>query len=887
MTKQIEWYKKTKEEVLNQLNTNINGLSKQEVEKRLEKYGLNVLPKPKERHPIIKFLSHYNNVLIYVLLGAAVITAYLGHWVDTSIILVVVFINGLISYIQEGKAEQAIEAVKNMLSLNANVKREGQISEYDAKQIVPGDIVYLKSGDKIPADLRLIKVNDFNVNEASLTGESEPVNKNTEQLSDDLSLGDRKNMAYTGTLVSSGEAVGVVTATGENTELGKINKMISEVKKIKTPLMQQVDQFGKYLTVFILSIGLITLLIGQIFRGLPLDELFLSIVGIAVAAIPEGLPAIITITLAIGVKKMADRNAIIRKLPAVETLGSVTIICSDKTGTLTEGEMTVKEIITRDNEYTVTGNGYTPEGDIKDIDGNNINLSEGHSLDLLIKNAGLCNDARLLEKEGKWVIEGSPTEGALQTLSAKSDHNLEKLKNNYQRIDGIPFSSLYKYMATLNNYNDKNIIFLKGAPESVLDKCSKELYNDQHQDINLNYWEEMQNKLAEQGYRVLSFAYKIVDKNKNRLTHDDLDDNLIFLGMAGIVDPPRQEAIEAIEECHRASINVKMITGDHARTATAIAEKLGINTKCNTITGAELDELNDQELEKIILKTDVFARVSPKHKLRLVNAMQNLNHITAMTGDGVNDAPALKKSDIGIAMGIKGTEAAKEASEMVLADDNFRSIANAVEEGRTVYDNLKKALLFMLPTNGGEALVIMAAVLFGFSLPITPVQILWVNMITAVTLALTLAFEPMEEDVMERPPRDSNESLTPLSLLIRIGYVSILLTLTTLSIYYWAVTNNLSIELSRSLAVNMLVFGEVFYLFNSRYMTRSSFTMESLKATKWVWRAVIAVIIFQIIFVYLPFMQNLFGVEALNIRQWLIVIIINFFLFVFVELEKY
>jgi len=584
---------------------------------------------------------------------------------------------------------------------------------------------------------------------------------------------------------------------------------------------------------------------------------------------------------------MTDRNAIIRKLPAVETLGSVSIICSDKTGTLTEGEMTVKEIVTRNNDYTVTGNGYNPTGDIKDINDNKPDLINGHPLDLLIKNASLCNDARLLKKEGEWIIEGSPTEGALQTLTAKTDHDLEKLKNKFARLDGIPFSSDYKYMATINNYEDKNIIFLKGAPEAVLNKCSEELKNNQTQTLDNSYWEVMQNKLAKQGYRVLSFAYKLVDENKNNITHDDVNDNMIFLGMAGIVDPPREEAIEAIEECHRASINVKMITGDHAKTATAIAEKIGISTKCNTITGAELDELKDEELEKIILETDVFAQVSPKHKLRLVKAMQKLNQITAMTGDGVNDAPALKKADIGIAMGIKGTEAAKEASEMVLADDNFRSIANAVEEGRTVYDNLKKALLFMLPTNGGEALVIMAAVLFGFTLPITPVQILWVNMITAITLALTLAFEPMEEDVMERPPRNPNESLTPLSLLIRIGYVSVLLTLTTLSIYYWAMINNFSIELSRSLAVNMLVFGEVFYLFNSRYMTKSSFTIESLKATKWVWRAVIAVIIFQVVFVYVPFMQDLFGVQALNVKQWLIVIIVNFFFFVFVELEKY
>ncbi|MFN2340047.1 MAG: cation-translocating P-type ATPase [Halanaerobium sp.] len=882
-----DWYKTSIENTLEIFKTSKDGLTKKEAVKRLNDFGRNKLPSPVEKHPLFKFLSHYNNVLIYVLLAAAVITAFLGHWIDTFIILAVVIINGLIGFVQEGKAEKALDAVKNMLSTTARIKREGEIREIPAEELVIGDLVYLKSGDKVPADLRLIESKNLSITEASLTGESVPVSKTTETFQDELALGDRKNMAYSSTIVASGEGVGIVVASGKDTEIGQINKMISGVEKLKTPLTQQVDRFGKSLTLFILSLGFIVLLIGRFLRGTPLTELFLSVVGIAVAAIPEGLPAVITITLAIGVKRMAERKAIIRKLPAVETLGSVSIICSDKTGTLTEGEMTVKTVVTADKDYTITGNGYNPSGKFLNNE-KEVNLSEELVLDELLKNAALNNDARLVEKENSWMIEGSPTEGALKTLAAKANYNNKALEDKNQRLDSIPFNSDNKFMATLNQGDDdNNLIYLKGAPEVVLDKCSEELTKTGSKKLNKDYWKESQETLAGKGYRLLALAYKKTTKDTNNLSLEQIESNMVFLGIIGVMDPPRKEAIEAVKVCQDANIKVKMITGDHAVTASAIASQLGIENSSEVVTGNEINNLDDIELKEVIEKNYVFARVSPEHKLRLVTAMQELGYITAMTGDGVNDAPALKKSDIGVAMGIKGTEATKEAAEMVLADDNFASITNAVEEGRTVYDNLKKALLFMLPTNGGEALVIMAAVLFGFNLPITPVQILWVNMITAITLALTLAFEPMEEDVMKRPPRDTDESLTPFSLLLRIGYVSIILTATTLGIYTWAISSNLSLPLARSLAVNMLVYGEIFYLFNSRYMTKSSLSLEALKATPWVWKAVGAVVALQFLFVYFPPLQNIFDVAPLNLGHWFIIIGINLLLFLLVELEKY
>jgi len=877
------WHAREVDDVLSGLEASREGLTEEEAGQRLEVHGRNLLPERRQVHPVLKFLHHYHNMLIYVLLGAAVVTALLDHWMDTWIILAVVVINGIIGYVQEGKAEKALAAVRNLLSFVAHVEREGDLRERPAEEVVPGDLIHIKSGDKVPADLRLIEVRELRINEASLTGESEAVGKRVDLVKEDASLGDRFNMAYSGSLVVSGTGTGIAVATGEHTEIGHINRMLTEVDKTGTPLMRQVTRFGRALTGIILAAGGAVFVAGYFWRHMQASELFLSVVGLAVAAIPEGLPAIMTITLAIGVQRMARRHAIIRRLPGVETLGSVSVICTDKTGTLTRGEMTATRVVTADDVVTVTGAGYEPEGGFEN-DAGPVDPSAHPVLPLLLRAAVLCNDARL-RREPEAHIEGTPTAGALLTLAAKADMTTENMARDWQRLDAIPFESEHKFMATLHQGPEGRAIFLAGAPERLMDRCTDQLAADGQQPFDRTYWEREAEKLAAGGHRLMALAWRPAGESEESLSMPDVDGGLVFLGLAGLQDPPRTEAIDAVRECQEAGIRVKMITGDHALTAGAIAAQLGIGDG-TVLTGAELDAISDEDLPLRAEAVDVFARVSPAHKLRLVTALQRQGWITAMTGDGVNDAPALKKADIGIAMGIKGSEATKEAAEMVLADDNFASIVHAVEEGRTVYDNLRKALLFMLPTNGGEAMVIIAAILFGLPLPITPAQILWINMVTAVTLALTLAFEPMERDVMQRSPRRPDESLTPGSLLFRIGFVAVLMTATTLGMYAWAKGQGLSVELARTLAVTTLIVGEIFYLFNSRLMTRSSLTLAAWRATPWVWGATGLVIVLQVLFTYTPTLQHLFGTVALSAGHWAAIIALNIGLFLIVEGEK-
>ncbi len=877
------WHTREADSVVDALESSRKGLTEEEAGKRIEVHGRNLLPERRRTHPVLKFLHHYHNMLIYVLLAAAIVTALLGHWMDTWIILAVVLINGIIGYIQEGKAEKALAAVRNLLSFVAHVERNGEIHERPAEEVVPGDIVHLKSGDKVPADLRLLDVRELRVNEASLTGESEATAKHTYTLDTGAPLGDRFNMAYSGTLVVSGQGRGIAVATGELTEIGHINRMLAEVDKTSTPLMRQVTRFGRALTGIILAVGGAVFLAGYFWRGVDPSDLFLSVVGLAVAAIPEGLPAIMTITLAIGVQRMARRHAIIRRLPGVETLGSVSVICSDKTGTLTRGEMTATRLVTADDNVEITGAGYEPSGEFKS-DAGVVAPLENQVLSRLMHAGVLCNNARLrLEPEAH--IEGPPTAGALLTMAAKAGLTTDSLRDDWRRIASIPFESEHKFMATLHQGPEGRAVFVVGAPERVMDRCAVQLAAAGEKPFDRAYWEREAEKLAAEGHRLLALAWRPADEKAQSLEMGDVDEDLVFLGLTGLLDPPRPEAIDAVSECRDAGIRVKMITGDHALTAKAIAAQLGIGDG-TVLTGNDLDEITDADLPRRAEEVDIFARVSPAHKLRLVTALQRNGWITAMTGDGVNDAPALKKADIGIAMGIKGSEATKEAAEMVLADDNFASIVHAVEEGRTIYDNLRKALLFMLPTNGGEALVIIAAILFGMPLPITPAQILWINMVTAVTLALTLAFEPMEQDVMMRPPRQANESLTPGSLLFRIGFVSVLMTATTLGMYAWAEFSYDNNALSRTLAVNTLIVGEIFYLFNSRLMTRSSLRLNALRATPWVWGATAAVIVMQILFTYLPAMQRLFGTVALEAGHWAAIVALNIVLFLLVEAEK-
>lgn len=880
--KNKKWHSMEIDAVLEDLKTAADeGLSEAEVKKRLEEYGENKLPEGKKKSALIRFLLHFHNVLIYVLIAAAGVTALMEHWIDTFVILTVVIVNAVVGFIQEGKAEKALEGIRKMLSLEALVLRENKRQKINAEQIVPGDIVYLRSGDKVPADVRIIKEKNLRVEESPLTGESTDVSKTVDPVEETAVIGDRRSMAYSGTMVTSGTATGVVTTTGANTEIGKITGMISEVEQITTPLLQKIDNFALKLSIFILFFAAAFFAFGYFFRDYKLAELFLATIGVIVASIPEGLPAIMTVTLAIGVQRMAKRHAIIRRLPSVETLGSVSVICSDKTGTLTRNEMTARTILTADTDYEITGSGYKPEGKIKKDD-TEADISSEPVLERMIQCIRACNDASIEKKnDGEWKLQGTPTEGSLITLSYKAGFE----DFNPERIDDIPFESEHKYMATLNEIDGKQVVFLKGAPESLLNICSKQASPDGDKDIDRDFWQERMDKIAERGQRLIAAAYREGKGTSETFDHKSLEKDMVFLGLIGIMDPPRDEVHAAIEECKGAGIRVIMITGDHAVTAKAIAKDLGIDNDEAAVTGAELEEMDDEKLSEAAMKHNVFARTSPEHKLRLVKALQKNNKLCAMTGDGVNDAPALKRANIGVAMGIKGTEVSKDAAEMVLTDDNFTSIVNAVEEGRTVYDNIRKTILFILPTNGAEAFVLIAAILMGIAMPITPVQILWVNMVTAVTLALALAFEPMERQVMDKPPRDPDEPILGNYFLWRIFFVSILIGGFTLLLYRIMRTGGTDIDTARTIAVNAIVAGQAFYLFNCRKFYESILKRHFFNNV-YVFIAVGALVLFQAIFTYVPYMNTLFGTSPIGISSWIYVLFAGLMVFVIVEIEK-
>ncbi len=881
--KKTKWHSMEAEEVVKEFNTSKDeGLNKEEVGKRQEKYGKNELPKGKKRPWWKRLLMQFQNVLIYLLLAAAIITALIEHYTDMWIILAVVIINAVIGFIQEGKAEKALEDIREMLSLEAEVLRDGEKKTIDAEDLVPGDVVVLKSGDKIPADIRLFKSKDFQVEESPLTGESTAVKKSTEPAEEDAIIGDQSSMAFSGTIVTYGKATGVVVAIGSDSEIGKINKMISEVEDITTPLLQKIDKFGKWLSLVILGITAAFFAYGYFVVEYDITELFMAAIALIVAAIPSGLPAIMTITLAIGVQRMAKRNAIIRRLPSVETLGAVNVICSDKTGTLTRNEMTAKTIVTAEKQYKVEGSGYEPEGKIL-MDDEEIDPKEDKVLLKLLQAIRTCNNAEInKEEDDEWKLSGTPTEGALLTLSYKA--GLKDFKP--ERIDQIPFESEHKYMATLNKVEDEVFIFMTGAPERLLEMCDKQYAGGEEQDIDKDFWEEKMEEVAADGQRMLAAAFRKADKNRSELEKEEVEKNQVFLGVIGIIDPPRQEVIDAVKECKEAGVEVKMITGDHAITAKAIGKEIGIGDGEKVMTGKELEEMSDEKMQQIGKEYDVYARTSPEHKLRLVTALQANDKLTAMTGDGVNDAPALKKANIGIAMGIKGSEVSKDASEMVLADDNFASIVNAIEEGRTVYDNIRKTILFLLPTNGAESLVLMVAILLGITMPIAPAQILWINMVTAVTLGLALSFEPMEETVMERPPRKADEPILGKLFIWRIVFVSLLIAGMTMGIFRYMQSLDVSIEIAQTIAVNTLVAGQLFYLFNCRKIKNPTIGKGFFSNIK-AFIAVGVLIGFQLLFVYVPFMNRTFDSAAIDASYWLYPLAAGLLVFIVVELEKF
>jgi len=877
------YYQQTVDETLANISSSADGLSSAEASARLQQYGNNALPQKAGKPAWLRFLAHFNDVLIYVLLVAALLKLIMGHWIDMFVILGVAVINALIGHIQESNAEKSLQSIRNMLSSEAVVVRQGCHETVATTALVPGDIVVIRAGDRIPADLRVIEAHNLRVEEAILTGESTVVEKNSDALSGELPLGDRYNLLYSGTTVSSGGGKGVVVATGGETELGHINQMMSDIEKHRTPLMVQMDKLGKTIFITILIMMVALFVFSLIFRDMPVSELVLSLISLAVAAVPEGLPAIISIILSLGVQAMARRKAIIRKLPTVETLGAMTVICSDKTGTLTMNEMTVKAVITADTTYRVEGDSYEPVGNIHPIDDPTpVTVAPGSVLERYLRTIDLCNDSQLMKDDrGLWKITGGPTEGALKVLAAK----ISLPPRDVEMRGKIPFDSQYKYMSTLYRLDDEEVILITGAPDVLFRLCQHQQTDAGLQPFDQPYWEGKIEEYAREGLRMVAAAWKPAGDGQRELDHPDLQDGAIMLGIAGMMDPPRPEAIAAIADCLQAGIRVKMITGDHPQTAMSIGQMLGIGNAASAITGRELEVMDDHQLSDAAQKYDIFARTSPEDKFRLVQALQSKQEVVGMTGDGVNDAPALKRADVGIAMGIKGTEVTKEAADMVLTDDNFATIASAVHEGRRVYDNLKKTILFIIPSNIAQALLIIIALLAGNLIPLTPVLILWMNMATSATLSFGLAFEAGEKDIMNRPPRKANLHVMDGFAIWRVAFVGLMIAISAFILEAWLQPRGYSPEFIRTVLLQTLVTAQWFYMLNCRVTDGFSLN-KGLLANKGIWIVSGVLLALQLLIIYAPFMQMLFGTEALPFRYWIITFLIGFAMFLIVEVEK-
>ncbi len=869
----------TTAQALAELATGGDGLSSDEAHRRLERYGPNRIEAAAREHPVKRFLRHFDDVLIYILLAAAALKVAMGDWIDFWVILAVAVINAVIGFVQEGRAEEALAGIRNMLSSEAQVKRDGEWVSVPAEDLVPGDLVRVAAGSKVPADIRLIEATNLRVEEAALTGEAVPSDKRTEPVAADAGIGDRSSMLFSSSLVAAGQGVGVVPATGTQAEIGRITTMLGEIDAFDTPLTRQIATFGKQLSLVIAGMAVLMVVIGKLWHNMPAGELISATIGFAVAAIPEGLPALVTITLALGVQQMAKRNAIVRKLPAVETLGSVTRICSDKTGTLTTNEMTVRTVVTPLADYQVTGLGYDPSGSIQ-LHGADVALGAHGDLKSVVSVMSVVNDAVISQVDERWQLVGEPTEGALRSLGMKAGFD----PSEYPRTAVLPFDSDYKYMATANTTPEgHDVLMVKGAPDRLLDRSTRQLAaGGGTEPLDRAWWDARVDELSAQGLRVLAAASR--PGGAAGVDHDDLVE-LVLLGLTGIVDPPRPEAISAIATCRAAGIKVTMITGDHAGTATAISREMGIFDESTeaAVTGAELEAASDSELRSIVNRTETFARTSPEHKLRLVKALQANGEVVAMTGDGVNDAPALKRADVGVAMGIKGTEATKEAADIVLADDNFATIEHAVEEGRRINDNLNKSVLFLLPTNGAQSLVVLVAVVFGLTMPLAPVQILWVNMITAVTLSLALAYEPAEADIMRRPPRLPGTPLVGVRYLPRLALASALIAAATLATFVIASRLGAPLPVAQTWAVNTLALGQAAYLFNSRFLRESSMRAEAMGGNPVAWAVVGVMLVLQIAFVYLPVLNTWFGSAAVDALGWLVPL--GFAVLIFVLME--
>ena len=873
--------------VLAKLQADPGGLNTDEAKRRLLEHGRNELPAAPGRHPLWRLLAQFHNALIYFLLAGALAAWTLGHMLDAGVIVAVVLVNAIVGFVQEGKAENALNAIRRMISPRAHVLRDGERRSIAVADLVPGDIVLLEAGDRVPADLRLLRARGMLIDEAILTGESVASEKHESPVPPAAALGDRTSMAFSGTMVAAGQGTGVVVATGVGTEIGRVSTLLGEVQQLTTPLLRQINRFGRRFTWIAIGSAALLFAFAVLVRDYHWDEALIAVVALAVGVVPEGLPAVITITLAIGVQRMAARNAVVRRLPAVETLGATSVICSDKTGTLTRNEMTARRMVVPHGEILVSGGGYAPEGELTFADGADSAASKSAAL-RLARAALLCNDAHLHATKSGWAVAGDPMEGALVALSVKAGLDLAEVRTKWPRLEEIPFDAQHRFMATLNRAPDgESVVFVKGAPERVLQMCTMQDCGHRCEALDHDYWAERIAAAASQGERVLGFAMRISARTDARLSFSDVESGLIFLGIVGFIDPPRAEAVKAIAQCHSAGIHVKMITGDHAATAAAIARQLGLGEAPRVLTGNDLDALPDAALSDVIAETAVFARTSPEHKLRIVRALQAKGEIVAMTGDGVNDAPALKQADVGIAMGHKGTEAAKEAAQIVLLDDNFASIVSAVHEGRTVYDNIQKVTAWTIPTNGGEALTVVTAILFGFLMPMTPAQILWINMILTITLGLVLAFEPPEANVMRRPPRQPDAGLLSPFLVWRVVFVSLIFTAGALGIFFYALGRGLDVETARTMVVNTIVVLEIFYLFNVRYLHMTSFTWQGALGTPPVLLAIATVIVAQFGFTYWPVMQELFATRPIALADGLLIVGIGVLAMIILEGEKH
>lgn len=893
------WYNLPVSDVLEILESDTRkGLDVFEIQHRQKRFGLNRISQRRSTSPIIRFLLQFKNPLIIVLLISSAITMLIKDPVDALIILAVVLVNAVIGFVQEAKAEKAIEALAQSMSATATVIRAGEKLQIPAEELVPGDIVLLQAGDKTPADLRLIRSKDLQIAEAALTGESVPIFKDAEaRIGVGASLGDHQTMAFASTFVTSGQATGIVTATGDFTEVGRISKLISDAVELETPLTRKIAAFSHIIVYAVLGVALATFGVG-VLRGASWVDTFTAAVALTVAMIPEGLPVALTVALAIGVSRMAKRRAIIRKLPAVETLGSVSVICSDKTGTLTQNQMTTQFILAGGRRFSVKGTGYDPIGTITDSNQTFIPES-GTALHECLLAGLLCNDSMLTQDEGRWIAQGDPTEVALIVAARRG--GVDRSIGDYPRIDSIPFDSENQYMVTLHQVNVQggrsiqHRVYLKGAAEVILDRCSGKL-SDRGDLEALDRAAVLRNVngLAKNGLRVLAFARASYPSDNQVLSQETLPRDLVFLGLQAIIDPPREEVIDAIRICRSAGIQVKMITGDHALTASAIASQIGLAEPCPdsenptecTLTGRQIADRSDTELIRDASRIAVFARVSPDQKLRLVEALQANDEIVAMTGDGVNDGPALKQANIGIAMGITGTEVAKEAADMVLTDDNFSTIAAAVEEGRVVFDNLTKIIVWTLPTNVGEGLILFIAILFGIALPILPVHILWVNTVTAITLGLVLAMEPKEAGIMTRPPRKVDAPILTAELSWRIMLVGVCILLGAFGLYELDLSIGHDVVHARTVAVNVIVFMEIVYLFNCRSFRNSVFRIGFM-SNGWALLGTGMMIMLQFLFTYLPFMNHFFQTAPIRIEDWGRIAGVSAIAFAVVEFEKW